>query len=73
VQLVDPAHERQICGTDRAWRVVRTGSAYPDRLDLPGTRQGVGTINHFFALSKPALPSAPDKKSLSSANWPIFA
>jgi hypothetical protein len=61
VQLVDAAHERQIRGTDRARRVVRTGSANADQLDLPGNRQGVGTINHFFALSRPALPSAPDK------------
>jgi hypothetical protein len=61
VQLVDPAHERQICGTDRARRVVRTGSANADQLHLPGNGQGVGTINHFFALSKSALPSAPDK------------
>ena len=73
VQLVDAAHERQIRGTDRARRVVRTGSTDADQLDLPGNRQGVGTINHFFALSRPALPSAPDKKSFSSANWPIFA
>jgi hypothetical protein len=30
-------------------------------------------INHRFPLSKPALQSAPDKKSFSSVNWPIFA
>jgi hypothetical protein len=33
----------------------------------------VGAINHFFALSNPALVSAPLKKSFSSANCPIFA
>jgi hypothetical protein len=73
VQLVDAAHERQICGTDRARRVVRNGSADVHQLDLRDNRQGVGTIKHFFALSKPALPSAPDKKSFSSAKQPIFA
>jgi hypothetical protein len=30
-------------------------------------------IDHRFALGRPALPSAPDKKSLSSANFPISA
>lgn len=30
-------------------------------------------LEQAFALSRPALPSAPDKKSFSSANWPIFA
>jgi hypothetical protein len=42
VQLVDPVHERQICGTHRARRVVRTGSADADQLDLADNRQGVG-------------------------------
>jgi hypothetical protein len=53
IQLVDPAHERQICGTDRARRVVRTGSANAEQLDLPDNRQGVGTINHFFYMNVP--------------------
>ncbi|KGW80977.1 hypothetical protein Y048_4317 [Burkholderia pseudomallei MSHR456] len=31
------------------------------------------TVNHRFALSSPALPSASDKKLFSSVNCPIFA
>src|SRR5437764_8515681 len=30
-------------------------------------------IDHRFALSRPALPSAPDKKSFSSVSSPILA
>jgi hypothetical protein len=30
-------------------------------------------VDHRFALSKPALPSAPDKKSFVSVSSPIFA
>jgi len=33
----------------------------------------VVAVDHRFALNKPALPSAPDKKSFSSVNSPIFA
>lgn len=61
VQLVDAAHERQIRATDRARRVVLTGSADADQLDPLENWQKVGTINHFFALSRPALLSAPSK------------
>jgi hypothetical protein len=30
-------------------------------------------VDHRFALSSPALVSAPSKKSFSSVNWPILA
>jgi len=33
----------------------------------------VRAVDHRFALSMPALPSAPSKKSFSSVNSPIFA
>jgi hypothetical protein len=32
-----------------------------------------GSVNHFFALSNPALVSAPAKNSFVSVNSPIFA
>jgi len=46
--------------------------AYPERLRLfhEADREAV---DHRFALSMPALPSAPSKKSFSSVNSPIFA
>jgi hypothetical protein len=42
-------------------------------LRLAGNREIVRPVDHRFALSKPALVSAPSKKSFSSASSPIFA
>src|SRR6202022_4756622 len=42
-------------------------------LCLLGDRQIVFTIDHRFALSHPALVSAPSKKSFSSVSSPILA
>src|ERR1700709_2005861 len=33
----------------------------------------MSSVDHRFALSRPALPSAPDKKSFSNVNSPILA
>jgi hypothetical protein len=40
---------------------------------LPNDWQGMGSVDHRFALNNPALMSAPSKKSFSSASCPIFA
>src|SRR6202041_1534735 len=45
----------------------------PEYLSLSAQWQLVPAVNHRFALSNPALPSAADKKSFSSVNSPIFA
>src|SRR6266487_3113403 len=42
-------------------------------LCLLGDRQIVLTVDHRFALSNPALVSAPSKKSFSSVSSPILA
>jgi hypothetical protein len=39
----------------------------------PGGQQCMGTADHRFALSRPALPSAPSKKSFSSVSPPVLA
>src|ERR1700716_2792429 len=73
MQLVNPTHERE-----GGWR-HRTGpgsDASPtdvQRRCLLRDRQIVRTVDHRFALSRPALPSAPSKKSFSSVSSPIFA
>src|SRR3954463_9111497 len=56
-----------------AREVVDAAPADPERPCLLGDRQIVLAVDHRFALSRPALPSAPDKKSLVSVNSPIFA
>ena len=52
---------------------VDAAAADPERPCLLGDRQIVVAVDHRFALSSPALPSAPDKKSLVTVSSPIFA
>src|SRR6478672_7158685 len=73
MQLVHPPHHGEITGRDRSWQVVDTAPADPERLGLFGDGQLVAAIDHRFALSRLALPSAPDKKSLVNVNSPILA
>jgi hypothetical protein len=42
------------------------------KLRLPGDRQIVFAVDHHFALSNPALVSAPSKKSFSNVSSPIL-
>jgi hypothetical protein len=73
MQFVDPAHQCQIDSRNRAGNIVERPPADAERLGLLRQRQGVLTVNHRFALSNPALVSAPAKKSFVSVNSPIFA
>src|SRR5450631_4118774 len=74
MQLVYPAHQRQIAGRDRPGQVIHAAPADPENLRLSGHRQVIVPVDHRFALGKsPAFPSAPDKKSRSSVNSPILA
>src|SRR6195952_841446 len=73
MQLVHPPHHGEITGRDRARQVVDAAPADPECLGLLDDRQVVPAIDHRFALRRPALPSAPDKKSLVSVNSPILA
>jgi hypothetical protein len=73
MQFIDPPHERQILGRDRARPVVDRAPADVENLRLTGNRKIVRLVDHRFAPSKPALLSAPSKKSFSSASSPIFA
>src|SRR3954468_7304444 len=73
VRLVHPAHDGQIGRRHRSGQVVDAATADPKRLGLLGDGQWVRAVDHRFALSRPALLSAPDKKSLVSVNSPILA
>src|SRR3954465_344240 len=72
VQLVNPPHDRQLGRRHRPRLVVHAAAAQPQQLRLPHQRQRVSAVDHRFALSCPALPSAPDKKSFSSVSSPIL-
>src|SRR4051794_25853372 len=73
MQLVEPPHDGEVSFRHRAWHVVDTASANVQHLGLPGDRQIMLTVDHRFALSNPALVSAPSKKSFSSVSSPILA
>src|ERR1700676_2092027 len=73
MQLIDPPHHRQIGRRYRTRPVIKPAPAELQDLCLPGQRKIMLTVNHRFALSMPALLSAPAKKSFSSASSPILA
>ena len=73
MQLVHSAHDGQIGCGHRSGQVVDTATADPKYFGLLGDRQIMGAVDHRFALSRPALLSAPDKKSLVSVSSPILA
>src|SRR4029079_19500222 len=73
MQFVHPAHDGQIGPGHRSGQVVDAATTDPERLGLRGERQRVRAVDHRFALSRPALLSAPDKKSLVSISSPILA
>src|SRR3954447_6100525 len=73
VQLVNPSHDRKLGRRHRPRLVIHAAAAQPQQLRLPHQRQRVPAVDHRFALSSPALPSAPDKKSFSSVSSPILA
>ncbi|CAG9195925.1 hypothetical protein BVIET440_50315 [Burkholderia vietnamiensis] len=71
--FVDSSHQQPIDLADRLRSVIHARSRNANQPRLSRNRQRMRTVDHRFALSSPALPSAPDKKSFSSVNWPIFA
>jgi hypothetical protein len=73
MQPVETPHDREIGVRHRARQVIDAAPADPQNLSLLGDRQIVLTVDHRFALSNPALVSAPSKKSFSSVNSPILA
>src|SRR5476649_886870 len=73
MQPVETPHDREVGLRHRARQIVDAATTDAQNLRLPGDRQIVLTVDHRFALSKPALPSAPSKKSFSSVSSPILA
>src|SRR5690606_28948234 len=73
MHFINQAHQLQILVTDRTRQVVHAAAAQIQQLCLTRYGQFVFEINHFFALSSPALLSAPSKKSFSSVSSPILA
>jgi len=70
MQLVDPPHDRQIRRRHRPGPVIDTAPAELQQLGLPDQRKFMPTIDHRFALSMPALLSAPTKKIILQRQLP---
>src|SRR6202162_588977 len=73
MQPVETTHDGEVGFRHRPRQVVDTATANTQNLRLLRERQIVLAVDHRFALSKPALVSAPSKKSFSSVSSPIFA
>ena len=73
MQLIHAPHDGEIGRGRRPRQIIDAASADPERLRLFGDRQIVRAVDHRFALSMPALLSAPSKKSFSSVSSPILA
>src|SRR5262249_61964772 len=73
MQSVETSHHRKVARRHRPWQIVDAATADAHKLRLPGDRQIVFAVDHRFALSNPALLSAPSKKSFSNVSSPILA
>src|SRR5437762_14068293 len=73
MQPVEPLHDREVGRRHRTRQIINAAAADLQNFRLPGDRQIVSTVDHRFALSNPALVSAPSKKSFSRVNSPILA
>ena len=73
VQPIELLHDIEVGWRHRARHIINAAPADLQNLCLLGDRQVVVTVDHRFALSNPALVSAPSKKSFSSVSSPILA
>jgi hypothetical protein len=73
VQRINPPHDRKLRRRHRPWLIVELAPAEPQQRRLARQRQVMAAVDHRFALSSPALLSAPAKKSFSSVSSPILA
>jgi hypothetical protein len=73
MQPVETPHDREIGVRHPSRQVISAAAADLQNLRLPGDRQIMLAVDHRFALSNPALVSAPSKKSFSNVSSPILA
>src|SRR5260370_28868425 len=73
MQPVEAPHDGEVGFRHWPRQVVDAAAADAQNLGLLGDRQIVRAVDHRFALSNPALVSAPSQKSFSSVSSPILA
>src|ERR1700692_3034291 len=62
VQPIQMPHDHEVGGRHWPRQIINAAAADPQNFRLLGDRQIVLTVDHRFALSNPALVSAPSKK-----------
>ena len=70
MQPVETPHDREVGVRHRPRQVIDAAAADLQNLRLLGDRQIVLTVDHRFALSNPALVSAPSKKLCAALRAP---
>ena len=70
VQPIETLHDRQIGGRYRARQIINAAAAALQNFRLLCDRQIVLAVDHRFALSNPALVSAPSKKLVTVLRAP---
>ncbi|MEY9491129.1 hypothetical protein ABIF33_000149 [Bradyrhizobium elkanii] len=73
MQLIEPTHQGKVLGRNWPRFIVDRAASQLQDLRLAHDRKIMTAVDHRFALSRPALVSAPDKKSFSNASSPILA
>src|SRR6266849_3730027 len=66
-------HDHEVGGRHWPRQIINAAAADLQNFRLLGDRQIVLTVDHRFALSNPALVSAPSKKSFSTVSSPLLA
>src|SRR4051812_16231103 len=66
MQLVHPAHQREISGRGCPWQIINAAPADVEHLGLLGDRQIMRTVDHRFALGQTRL-ARPKNRSPASA------
>jgi hypothetical protein len=72
MQLIHAPHQRKIGSRDQTRFVVETATADTQRGRLLRQRKLVIAVDQRFALSNPALLSAPSKKLERGASRPLW-
>jgi hypothetical protein len=71
MQRVNLTHELKRFTMDSPFFVIKSRPLQIQQFALAAYLQGMGAVNHRFALGNPAKPPALSKKSTSSVNCPI--
>jgi hypothetical protein len=72
VQPIELLHDLEVGWRYQPRQIINAASADFQNLCLLGDRQIVLTVDHRFALSNPALVSAPSKKLSAALRAPLW-